>query len=397
MSIFDFLKPKWSAGQMTEDDRARRFWVLKSITSYTAWKRCRDRYAVFVDLVEKQCKEEPVGRVGATELQRQIQSYTELIEQKVLEPFSLAGLANWDTNTTKWTHSTYADALRGLSLYDQGLALLKQGDRGVFLHNSRGLLEDAYHAADRKFQIYYLGGPKGGDGMVFYGKYVPAIKAALLWADENGGFAGGGLQPMMADLSAPQVWVPPRTERGVRGGTITNIGTHAAQKEITTHLKALPTVPTPTEEVLVQTGQPCPVFGIYEPLVKDGLMTYMCAGQEAFRYGERCGAPGGGNPVTWKLIWEDTRYTDGVIPDEERDYYPESNTPPDFSALVGDELIDPKLPMGDTSVSARSGQAAQYTGTWAAMDDLGGRIFWKKGEKLPLHHGREVEWVFNGI
>ena len=395
MSIFDFFKPKWSAGQMTEDDRARRFWVLKSITSYTAWKRCRDRYAVFVDLVEKQCKEEPIGRVGATELQRQVQSYTELIEQKVLEPFSLAGVANWDTNTTKWTHSTYADALRGLSLYDQGLAILKTGDRGVFLHNSRGLLEDAYHHAEHEYRAHF-GGQRGFESVVVYGKYVPTMKAALLWAYENGGFCGGGLQPMMANLSAPQVWVPPRTERGVRGGTITNIGTHAAQKEITTHLKTLPTVPVPTEDVLVQTGQPCPVFGIYEPLVKDGLMTYMCAGQEAYRYGERCDTPGGGNPVTWKLIWEDTRYLDGVIPDEEADYYPESNTPPDLSALVGEELIAPKVPL-DQIASARSGQPAQYTGTWAAMDDLGGRIFWKKGTPLPPHKGREVEWVYCGI
>ena len=393
MSIFDFLKPKWSAGQMTEDDRARRFWVLKAITSYTAWKRCRDRYAVFVDLVEKQCKEEPVGRLGAVAFAE----YKAMVERWVRDglhpPSSLNNLE--DDHRTDWTHSTYADALRGLSLYDQGLAILKTGDRGVFLHNSRGLLEDAYHHAEHEYRAHF-GGQRGFESVVVYGKYVPTMKAALLWAYENGGFCGGGLQPMMANLSAPQVWVPPRTERGVRGGTITNIGTHAAQKEITTHLKTLPTVPVPTEDVLVQTGQPCPVFGIYEPLVKDGLMTYMCAGQEAYRYGERCDTPGGGNPVTWKLIWEDTRYLDGVIPDEEADYYPESNTPPDFSALVGEELIDPKVPL-DQVASARSGQPAQYTGTWAAMDDLGGRIFWKKGEPLPRHKGREVEWVYCGI
>ena len=395
MSIFDFFKPKWSAGQMTEDDRARRFWVLKSITSYTAWKRCRDRYAVFVDLVEKQCKEEPIGRVGATELQRQVQSYTELIEQKVLEPFSLAGVANWDTNTTKWTHSTYADALRGLSLYDQGLAILKTGDRGVFLHNSRGLLEDAYHHAEHAYIVHYIGDTNQGS-WTFYGKYVPAMKAALLWAYENGGFSAGGLQAKMANLSAPSIWQMPHDYVDVYGKKQRHIGTSAVLKQETAHLKAQPTVPIPTEDVLVQTGQPCPVFGIYEPLVKDGLMTYMCAGQEAYRYGERCDTPGGGNPVTWKLIWEDTRYLDGVIPDEEADYYPESNTPPDFSFLVGEELIDGRA-RSDEHVSARSGQPAQYTGTWAAMDDLGGRIFWKKGEKLPLHKGREVEWVYNGI
>ncbi|MBA4215537.1 MAG: hypothetical protein C0449_20920 [Polaromonas sp.] len=393
MSIFDFLKPKWSAGQMTEDDRARRFWVLKAITSYTAWKRCRDRYAVFVDLVERQCKEEPVGRLGPVAFAE----YKAMVERWVRDgEFPPSALNNLeDDHRTDWDHSTYADALRGLSLYDQGLALLKQGDRGVFLHNSRGLLEDAYHHAEHAYIVHYVGDTNQGS-WTFYGKYVPAMKAALLWAYENGGFSAGGLQAKMANLSAPSIWQMPHDYVDVYGKKQRHLGTSAVLKQETAHLKTLPTVPTPTEDVLVQTGQPCPVFGIYEPLVKDGLMTYMCAGQEAYRYGERCGAPGGGTTVTWKLIWEDTRYVDGVIPEEEADYYPESNTPPDFSALVGAELIDPKVPL-DQIASARSGQPAQYTGTWAAMDDLGGRIFWKKGEKLPLHNGREVEWVYNGI
>ena len=160
MSIFDFLKPKWSAGQMTEDDRARRFWVLKAITSYTAWKRCRDRYAVFVDLVEKQCKEEPVGRLGAVAFAE----YKAMVERWVRDglhpPSSLNNLE--DDHRTDWTHSTYADALRGLSLYDQGLAILKTGDRGVFLHNSRGLLEDAYHHAEHAYIVHYIGDTNQG-------------------------------------------------------------------------------------------------------------------------------------------------------------------------------------------------------------------------------------------
>lgn len=395
MAMFDFLKPKWSAGKMTEEDRARRFWGSKAMTSYTAWQRCRDRYAVFVDLVERQCKEEPVGRMGKVELEREKEGYRKLFADGVFEPFDLDQIAHYSSNITKWDARTYAGVLRGLSFYDQGLAKLKKGDRGVFLHNSRGLLEDAYHAADHQFQLYYMGGPKGGDDMVFYGKYVPAMKAALLWAMENDGFRAGGLQPAMAELSAPGVWAEPHDAPDPRGGTYRVIGTHAALKQVTAHLKELPRVPTPDDEVLVQTGQPCPVFGIYEPQVKDGLMTYMCAGQEAYRYGTPCLAPRAGISVTWKLIWEDKRYLDGLIPEEEKDYYPESNTPPDFSSLVGEELKNDWN--SSQLVVQRSGEPARYTGTWAAQTDLGGRIFWKRGDALPDLKGQSVEWVYSGV
>ena len=393
MALLDFLKQGWSARKMTEDDRSRRFWVLKAFTSYTAWRRCRDRYAVFADLMERQCKEEPVGRMGATELAGHVANVERLIAQGVLLPSDRNGME--DDYVTRWSHGTYADALRGLSLYDQGLALLKQGDRGVFLHNSRGLLEDAANAAKHQYDIYYLGGPKGGDGMVFYGKYVPAMKAALLWAVEHGGFNASGLQPAMAELSAPSVWTEPRDLPDPNGGRMHMPGSHVALREATAHVKELPRVPVPTQDTFVQTGEPCPVFGIYEPQVRDGMMAYMCQGQEAYRYGEPCSAPRAGSAVTWKLIWEDTRYRDGVIPEEENGYFPEDTTPPDFSRLVGAELANDWR--SDQLVVQRSGEAARYTGTWASQHDLQGRVFWRQGDPLPLHKGAAIDWVYSGI
>jgi Immunity protein 72 len=390
MAFFDFLKPKWSAGKMTEEDRQRRFWVIKSITSYTAWKRCRDRYAVFVDLLERQCKEEPIGRMGQAELNKKIATVKRLIEQGVLIPSDLNGIEN--DYFTEWSQSTYADALKGLVAYDKGLAQLAQGDRGVFMHNSRGLLEDAKNCADSKYMWYYQGGPKGGDGMVYYGKYVQAMKTALLWAVENGGFGAGGLQPMMANLSSGSVWQEPHFIK-FKDKPKRVQGTREFLQSRCAHLMSLPRVPTPSEERLVQSGEPCAVSGIYEPQVRDGLMTYMLEGQEAYRYGEPCLAPGGGDSVTWRLLWEDTRYLDGVIPDEEKDYYPPLETP-DLDAWVNMEEVIDNAPR-DVVITARSGELASYTGTWSAMDDLNGRVRWRKGEPLPLHHGRSVEWVFS--
>jgi hypothetical protein len=393
MALFDFLKSRWQSDKMTEDDRARRFRVLKAFTSYTAWRRCRDRYAAFVDLVERQCREEPVGRMGPKELAEKISRVERLIARGVLLPSDRNGME--DDYVTQWTSRSYADALRGLSLYDQGLARLKQGDHGVFLHNSRGVLEDAANAAERQFQMYGLGGPKGGEEFVFYGKYVPAMKAALLWANENGTFSALGLQPAMAELSAPSVWTEPRDMPEPSGGKMHMPGSHVALMEATAHVEDLPRVPIPTEDILVQTGEPCPVFGIYEPQVRDGMMAYMCQGQEAYRYGAPCAMPRAGTTVAWKLIWEDARYRDGVIPEEEKDYFPDDNTPPDFSRLVGAELANDWR--SDQVVVQRSGEPARYTGTWASQDDLHGRVFWRQGDPLPQHKGASVDWVYSGV
>jgi hypothetical protein len=393
MALFDFLKPKWTAGKMTDEDRARQFWLARRRTSYTAWKRCRDAYAVYVDLVERQCKEEPIGRLGP----RALSAYKAVVERWVRDgTFPADALNNFeDDNTTEWTSSTYANALRGVALYDKGLAQLKQGDRSVFQHNSRGFLEDAYHHADHEYQMYVLGGRNGGDGMVYYGKYVPAIKAALEWASQEAGFSAGGLQAKMANLSAAVIWEDTRevydaTEKRKK----LLIGCSDKWKRETSHLKELPRVPQPLEEVVVRTGEPCPVFGIYEAQVKDGLMVYMCAGAEAYRYGEPRGYPGGGQPITWRLIWEDTRYLDGHIPEEESTYFPDDLTPPDFSRFVGEELdLDWR---SDELIVAHTGEPAVRTGRWAARDDLGGRVYWLKGDPLPLNKGQPVDWVYSG-
>lgn len=394
MALFDFLKAKWSASKMTEEDRARQFWLLKRKTSYSAWKRCRDAYATYVDLVERQCKEEPIGQMGKKGLAKKIVNVERLVAEGILPKRALNGIER--SYQTKWTQAKYADVLKGLSLYDQGLARLRNGDRSVFVHNSQGVFEDAANWAYHEYQAVYQGGPRADQSLVYYGKYVPAMKAALQWGAEQVGFMAGGLQPEMADLSAPAVWtetyqVYDSTEKRHR----TVLGTRDSWKQQTAHVAELPPVPQISEEVHVRTGEPCPVFGIYEAQVKDGLMVYMCQGQEAFRYGEPCLEPGGGHPITWKLIWEDKRYLDGTIPPEEAEYFPDALTPPDFSRFVGEELDNEWK--SDELVVAHTGEPARYTGRWAAKDDLGGMIYWRQGDPLPMNKGQPTDWVYSGV
>ncbi len=294
-------------------------------------------------------------------------------------------------NETKWTASTYADALRGLAAYDNGLTRLARGDRSVWVHNSRGVLEDAFNIAMHYYALIYQGGPKGGDGMVYYGKYVNAMRAALLWAMENDGFCAGGLEPAMANMSSASVWNETRRVDFMGKKDKLILGTRDNLQRQTAHLKTLPEVPRPIEEVLVRTGEPCPSFGIYQPQVSDGLMAYMGQGQMALRYGEPAWSAGGGQAVTWKLIWADERYLDGRIPEEESDYFPAEQTP-DFLAWVGEEI--PSDVPRDQLISLSSGEEASVSGTWAADVDLGGRILWPKGSKLPRHMGHDVLWIY---
>jgi len=243
--------------------------------------------------------------------------------------------------------------------------------------------------------MFVLGGRNGGDGMVYYGKYVAAIKAGLVWASHEAGFAAGGLQAKMANLSAGVIWEDTRdVYDSVMKRPSRVIGTSDLWRRETLSLKALPRVPTPVEEVFVRTGEPCPVFGIYEAQVKDGLMVYMCAGAEAYRYGEPRWYPGGGHPITWRLIWEDQRYVDGVIPPEEADYYPEALTPPDFLRFVGEDLENDWN--SSQLLVAHTGEPAPLTGRWAARDDLSGRVFWRKGDPMPMNKGQDVDWVYSG-
>lgn len=389
--MFDFLRPTWSARRLTEDDRARRFWLVKASSSYAAWKRCRDRYALFVELMARQCKEEPVGRMGETELAETRATIDRLISEGVLEPSDRS--ARGDYSCTKWCSSTYAAALEALSLYDQGLEAVKQGDREVFLHQGHSLLERAVLEAERQHTIYCMGGPKGGDGMVFYGKYVPAMKAALLRASEDG-FTPWGASTATAQWSESNAWHQPGIERDGTGRKVRLVGTRVALADATAHVKQLGAVPPCSEDITIGTGDVCHVSGVYEPQVRDGMMAYLCQGQKALRYGARPNVPRSGSAVAWRLVWRDTRYADGVIPDEEKDYFPDEAPRQDFSRLFGLELANDWN--SDKLVVQRSGEQARYTGIWIARHDLRGYIFWPLGDPLPRHKGVSVEWVYSG-
>jgi hypothetical protein len=343
MSIFDIFKIKWSAKFMTEDDRRKLFWYMKRKTSYTAWKTNADVFDRFAAVFERQVTEEPfVARPG-------------------VDP-------EWGTN---W-EGFYPEILKAQVLYEQGLARLLQGDRTVWLYNDRGVLGDADAIVDHWYMALVNHGPHGD--IFFRGKYVDDLTAAILNVSPYAWATAGVIQ---------QVWENPDYYDFWSREHMKNL----AQK--VPFPPMLPDVPIPTKEVLVRTGDQAPCFGIFEAQVPDGCMSYFLEGvavPPAVTIDEKDGESYT-RPAAWRLIWEDDRYLDGIIPDEEKDYFPATET------------TAPAAPVEVTSdpvISLETNQRASPSGMWVVSDRLDVRKRFESGDKLPQHEGRDVVWLWVG-
>ena len=275
MGLFDLFKTKWTSKNMTGEDRQKMCWYLKRKTSYTAWKREADAFDRFADIFERQVIEEPTPKPEMT----------------------VWGM-EWD--------SSYPEILKAQVLYEQALSQLRQGDRSVFLYSSLQQMYEALDVARSWYSNLVDHGPRGD--YFFDGKYVDAMIEAIVDFFEVSHDAGYHQYDLTGEV-APEVW------------------SATGQKKLSQICfpEVLPVVPTPARELLIRTGQPVPVCGIYEPLTTDGCMNYLLA--NVAMAPKLCGIgffseyP---TLVNWRLIWEDTRYRDGIIPADELDYFVQS-------------------------------------------------------------------------
>jgi hypothetical protein len=335
MSILDAFKPKWSAKFMREDDRRKMFWYLKRASSYTAWKEQADAFDRFAELFERQVREQPFA-------------------ESELGP-------GWGTH---WDRS-YPEILRAQVLYEQGLSRLRQGDRTVWLYSDRGVFLDAKNILGYWYTVLVNHGPHGD--IYFGGKYVDALTVEIDEATASVKACAGILQSHLAEPPAPNFWSPERMAR--------------LDREVP-FPTPLPDVPTPNNQISVRTAQPVPAFGIYEPLVEDGCMNYLLASAPAPMVVNRGGII---RPAVWRLIWEDARYLNGSIPDEESTYFRPTEAPKPAPAVHAD--LEP-------IVSLESGQRTSKAGFWVVAHRLDIRKRFELGDTFPLLDGRNVEWLW---
>ena len=312
---------------MDADTRCKVFWLLKRLTSYTLWEKKREAWEGFT-----RAYEEAVTTWPAT------------------EPEQMA-----------------ADALPRiyeiLSCYNKGLIELRKGYR--FVWRKGGPLERAAHEYVAVSTFLYPH-PDFWERGIQEEPYPPKVEVLnkLMRASEfHCDYA-----PMenvtvdkLATLKDHDWLLNPQHYRH-----------RFYALPYPTFPECLPEVPAPTN-MIVRTGQRIPLDGIWEPVIvrRDRLLGLIPTGEPevqsngCFNYfveGIKAPKVIGRSPASsdrfdavdthWRLIWEDTRYKDGVIPDES-EYFIEPKPP----AARDDE------PCRDV----RSNEVCPVSGIWQAI------------------------------
>lgn len=302
--------------KMTEEDRRKVFWLLKKYSSVTAWEALAQTYYRFAD------------------------AYMEAIR--------LVDHAKADA----LDEESFADEakliLDGRIGFEKGLAQLKTGDRHVWRLGTIGFggwgdLQKASYQLDfiRKImdpEEYVLDWMKNKDQVVAANDALQKMR----FCQES------IMEPSEGNPAPMAPWNALATVHPVYGLPMND----PKHLNFPPHLTEVPS----SSGIVVDTGAEVLVDGIYEPewgkiesiagsgllgkiklaLVKKpsliepdaevagprrehiGYMNYLLANTSAppYRDGERDKPM----PVTWRLVWKDERYLDGVIPSEEAEY-----------------------------------------------------------------------------
>lgn len=321
---------------MTDEHvRRRLFWLIQRLSSYTLWQRKRNVWALFADKYEE-------------------------------------ALKTWPEEKTRGFHPKgiiyIYDALR---LFDEGLAELATGNRQVWQRKT-----GAFHQLARPVDLVgsFLYGPCHERGMQFehYPDFIESLNKLRLAAE----YWGDNL------LYPPYNNVCNTFDAGYLLDS-KNYSSTFAVYPYPVFPKNLPSVPDGTE-IIIKTGEPVPCDGIWEPVKLThnhkflvfptaisafktlGAFNYFIRGMNAPLqvYEDMLRADGWGyREVQWRLVWEDTRYCDGIIPDE--------------SAYFLNEAQGKRI-------QCRTGEQCPHSGQWATL--AGGHqqfTYARAGQKMP--------------
>ncbi|WP_179999198.1 Imm72 family immunity protein [Acinetobacter sp. YH12239] len=154
----------------------------------------------------------------------------------------------------------------------------------------------------------------------------------------------------------------------------------------------------------IHTGEEIQISGIYEPwfekpvyqkLTNDpeynvyvGCPNYFLEGSEATQY--KLEGTDDWYDVKWRLIWEDNRYIDGTIPEEEKNYIFDIEN-------IGKQSNQPETESTE-KLSMAAGQVSPKAGYWYTTAKLNSRQYFKKGDIFPDFESDwgEVYWQFDG-
>lgn len=352
-----------------DEERRRLFYWIKKAGSYTLWERAGRFYKAWNDVFQaayKDCAQHPAPKHGQ------------------LIPDDQSVFLN-----------------KGYACFEEALARLKRGDKSPFKWlGAKGHISESWRPLGYWTEAPEQVATRGAVLPLLDSDYWPPIwnrLQALIRAAAQG-------YPVReeehTDLPAPLAYLPEES------------GADFLIEECAFPPGDLPPVPVPDRVVLVKTGDPVPCFGIYEPVKVEmksaflglgkrpmapadgkfelaGAMNYLHQGSPAPTMATPDGPPGrqGTTPTVWRLLWEDTRYRDGVIPEEEKDYLFFEYVPPEPETTPISEA-DLEL------LTRKSGEAAPKAGVWAAQNYLDLRVELQQGEVLPHREDQSIVWVY---
>ncbi|SMF53826.1 Imm72 family immunity protein [Pseudogulbenkiania subflava] len=323
-------------------NRHRLFWLLQKWSSYSVWAHYARQFDVFVKAYEE-------------------------------------ALATWPEGERPPEYNVRF-AYKAQDLYPKGLAVLAKGDRSVWREREDGYLGEAQGAAFRAMDGVtsaeinkYDGGERG---VPLYTVWTPRLEKLRLLkeaATPEGAFLVYEQRPTYMD------WHP-----------VTMIGSEGLEEYLAhngAELGPLPTVCPPTPEpttVLTESGDTVSTDGIWELVLphrapgETDCLNYFVKGAvtpwiDDPNYGYE---PGKQHvlPATWRLVWEDTRYRDGVIPDESAYLKPAVEPAP------GPEQFVEAVSHGGR---CEAGQPCPQDGTWWTPARPDARRAFAQGEMMP--------------
>lgn len=311
------LQPSGPApfAQPDEDDRQALFWWLKRNTSFTAISSNAALWNAFV-----------------TEWEAWLRGMDEPAEHLV---------------------TTLKVALDTQLAYERGLKRLRSGDHGVFdVKSAEGWLAKLNTGLVER-RMEWEGNPasisrRDGVPLAVLLTYYRAHNAAVAIASHGpGGYTGSRFWQIQAFLHA---------------------------------MPAPHELPVPRWDVNFDPGKTAPKDGIYEQVDDRGYlvsgMAYFVKGTQStpaewLEYGPLAGDKKSAN-FTWRLLWEDTRYRDGLIPEEEERY----PTPEQSVAMA-------EAPAPLRSLRCEAGQACPRTGYWITPAKDGEPRRFEQGQTMP--------------
>jgi len=342
-------------------ERQQIFYFLQGLSSVTAWRRIFEYYKAWAECVEHSVRE--ADRLG------------------------------W-ADRTGLRESEYVAVMKGLAHCEEGVLRLAKGDKRVFKFDANGEFAMARRVLFHWAQMITR---------VAEGENVIDEQHTPLWLEFT--------QELTAVCQAWQECADQILEPRYLGEpALTHYGPWL-QQELKTMVfpLGLDSVPDPVDNQFIRTNDYVPCSGIWEPveappLAKSflsslftcpdeprapfnivGTMNYLHGGSKAPKVTVETSDNSEDMDTIWRLLWRDDRYTNKSQPEHEAEYrfnYPKQ-------AAVSPRAIS----SSEEVIWGESGSVASVSDRWLVKSDIKASVVLVKGEKLPLHKGREVRWV----